>query len=62
MEAKNEKPSSQKFKTTKLILNFETGIFYENGKIAAKAHNVPHRTLCGYLTGDRKNKTALKYC
>jgi len=62
METENERQLAQRFKTTKLILNFETGIFYENGKVAAKAHNIPHRTLCNYLNGERSNRTTLKYC
>ncbi len=46
----------------KLVINLETGIFYDCVDDAATAHNLNHRTLITYLSGHRKNKTNLSYC
>ena len=46
----------------KLVVNLETGIFYDCVDDAAIAHNLNHRTLITYLSGHRKNKTSLSYC
>ena len=45
----------------KLVLNTQTGIFYETGREAAKAHNMNENTLRSFLLGYRENKTYLVY-
>lgn len=42
-----------------LILNTETGIYYEYMREAAKAIGVPYKNLHRYLNGTRKNITPL---
>lgn len=42
-----------------LVLNTETGIYYDLMKNAAKAYNVPYKNLHRYLNGTRPNKTCL---
>lgn len=46
---------------SKIVLNVYTGIFYECTKDAADSINIKRRTLIGYLSGHRKNKTDLIY-
>lgn len=46
----------------KLILNFETGIYYKNATEASKCYpNIKKSTLMGYLRGHSPNKTNLAY-
>lgn len=46
---------------SKLVLNIETGIFYESAKEAAFYINLKYRTLHAMLTGQNPNKTSLLY-
>lgn len=45
----------------KLVLNTDTGIFYDCVDDAAASLNINHRTLITYLSGHRKNKTSMMY-
>lgn len=47
--------------TTKIILDLETGIYYEGRKAASDAKNINFFTLRGQLTGKHKSKTSLVY-
>lgn len=47
---------------SKIVLNVETGIFYDYVGEAALAHNIKRTTLTSRLNGGLKNKTSLKYC
>lgn len=51
--------NSDEFK--KIIINISNGIFYYGVKEAAIAIGVNYKTLNGYLSGHRKNKTNLIY-
>ena len=42
-----------------LVLNTETGIFYDNVSLAARVFNINQRTLHNRLVGVSKNKTSL---
>ena len=44
-----------------LVLNRETGIYYESATEAEKAHNITNQYLTRMLRGDRKNKTSFTY-
>ena len=44
---------------SKLVLDNETGIFYESMSEAAIAKGIKNRTLSHWLLGDRKNKSSL---
>lgn len=44
----------------KMVLNTETGIFYDTIAEAGLAHGIDHRTLSRYLNGTRRNKTPLR--
>ena len=46
----------------RLVLNLETGIFYDYIGAAAEAHNINRSTLTGQLNGTNRNKTSLIYC
>jgi len=48
-------------KNTKIILNTETGVFYNGTKEAAESININKHTLGSYLTNKNKNKTNLIY-
>jgi hypothetical protein len=48
-------------KNIKLVLNLETGVFYEGTRDAAAAHGINRSTLINMLCGDAKNKTSLIY-
>lgn len=45
----------------KLVLNFETGIYYDNGHLASIAHCRNRHTLKNMLNGSKRNKTSLRY-
>jgi group I intron endonuclease len=45
----------------KIILNTETGVFYNGIKEASESININHSTLQNNLIGKRKNKTSLVY-
>ncbi len=45
----------------KLVIDLETGIYYDTIKSAATAKNIRRATLNRYLLGRRKNKTNLVY-
>jgi len=46
---------------SRLVLDLETGIFFDSVVEAAKAKLINEKTLIGYLGGFRKNKTLLIY-
>lgn len=46
----------------KLVLCYETGVFYLTAKEASVAYNIKYSTLKSYLQGRRINKTTLMYC
>jgi group I intron endonuclease len=46
---------------SKVVLNTNTGIFYDSCAEAAMIHGLTYRTLSRYLVGSRKNKTSLIY-
>ena len=55
------KPNGEVFyigKGGKLILNTETGIYYNTITEAAESRNMSKITLIGYLLGNRKNLTS----
>lgn len=51
------KQKMRRHKIGNLVLNLETGIFYQSSREAAFYNNINPRTLHGYLSGQRKNKT-----
>jgi hypothetical protein len=53
--------SMSKEVNSKLVLDLETGIFFDSAIEAAKAKCIRYKTLVGYLCGFRKNKTSLIY-
>ena len=48
-------------KSKKLVINLDTGIYYDSITEAAISINMNHRTLRGYLSGHRINKTSIVY-
>lgn len=46
---------------SKIVIDMQTGIFYESAKEAARILNYQHSTLKSYLNGRLKNKTNLSY-
>ena len=48
-------------KNSKLVLDTQTGIFFNSIKEAAKTFNINHVTLWTQLSGKHKNKTSLIY-
>lgn len=46
----------------RLLLDEQTGIFYETVKEAAEAIGIPYSRLKGYVRGTNPNKTSLIYC
>lgn len=50
-----------RLKPQKLVVNIESGIFYDSSKDAAFAYNVCKGNLSSMLNGKRKNKTKLAY-
>ena len=51
-----------KEKNSKLVLNLETGIFYDSAKEVSLLLGVPHSTVRYWLNTDGKNKTSFVYC
>lgn len=47
--------------TSKIVLNTQTGIFYESCKKAAESVNISYRCLRAMLNNQNPNKTNLKY-
>lgn len=45
----------------KIVLDFNTGIFYNNAKEASLSSGLKHTTLKSKLNGSNKNETAYKY-
>ena len=45
----------------KLVIDFNTGIFYESAKEASIAKGLKHTTLKSQLNGTNKNKTSMMY-
>lgn len=56
-----KKYNDVKRKMPRLIINTKTGIVCYGVKEASLMYNIPMSTLCGYLSGFRKNKTDLIY-
>lgn len=48
-------------KNSKLVLNLETGIYYDFVGEAALSININRGTLCGWLNGTYKNKSPMVY-
>lgn len=46
---------------SKIVFDENTGIFFDNGKEAAKSYNINYNTLNSMLTGQRGNRTNLRY-
>lgn len=46
---------------SKIVLDTNTGIFYDSVKLASIAYNIDYKYLICMLTGNNKNKTSLKY-
>jgi hypothetical protein len=46
---------------SKEVIDIVTGEVYPSRKIAAEKNGINEDTLCGYLLGNRKNKTNLRY-
>lgn len=47
---------------SKIVLDLNSGIFYESAKEVSKIFNIPHSTLRSRLNGKLKNKTNFIYC
>ena len=46
---------------SKIVLDTQTGIFYQSASEASRLLNLNRRTLCAYLSGKLKNKTSFIY-
>lgn len=46
---------------SKIVLDTQTGIFYQSASEASRLLGLNRRTLCKYLSGDNPNKTSLIY-
>lgn len=58
-----EKAFETKIKGDNIIINTQTGIYYNNLKEASIAYNIKYSTLSSYLNKYIKhNKTPLKFC
>lgn len=49
-------------KNSKIVLNIETGIFYDSAKEVSLILNVPYSTVRYWLNKEGKNKTSFIYC
>jgi group I intron endonuclease len=60
---KHSEETKERFRTLanagKLVLNTETGIFYDSISLVAKVYNINQKTLHNRLVGVSKNKTSL---
>lgn len=45
----------------KIVLDLETGIYYESAKEASIIKNIKHSTLKNKLNGNDKNNTSMRY-
>jgi len=48
-------------RNSKIVLNLNSGIFYDSAKEAAMCHGIKHSTLKSRLNGNNKNKSNLIY-
>lgn len=48
-------------KLSKKVIDTKTGCVYDSAKICASIIGIEYRTLTGWLSGTRKNKTSLAY-
>lgn len=48
-------------KKAKPVVDINSGMVFESSREAAKLYKIKHNTLRGYLNGQIKNKTGLKY-
>ena len=62
LDKRSKSISRGKCYKARLVINTETGIFYDCIIDAAEAHNLISSTLSNYLTGFRKNKTSKLGC
>ena len=46
---------------SKIVLDTNTGVYYNSATEAAYYYNIKPLVLMGYLRGERKNKTSLIY-
>lgn len=63
---KMSKKAKERFKngnkwSGKIVLNIETGIYYDSARDASECLGVPHSTLKSRLNGTHKNKTSYIY-
>lgn len=56
----SQKNAGQPPHNAKIIVNTQTGVFYESIKLAAKAHNLKYYVLASWLRGRHKNRSDLK--
>ena len=47
---------------SKIVLDLNTGVFYESAKEVSDLYNIKHSTLRARLNGTNKNKTQFIYC
>ena len=60
-EKKDNFFNASKLASSKIVLDTQTGIFYNSATEASKYYNVTPRYLARCLSGERKNKTSLIY-
>ncbi len=53
--------TGSKNKASNIVLDTQTGIFYECAREAAEAKNLTYKHTTAMLRGSRKNKTSLIY-
>jgi hypothetical protein len=56
-----EKNRTKPIHNQKVVLNVETGIFYNSANEAAKTYGYKHNVIHQYLNGSQKNKTPFIY-
>ncbi len=61
LDKRGKSISRGKNSKARMVINIETGIFYDCIIDAAEAYNINRNTLNNYLTGFRKNKTSIRY-
>jgi hypothetical protein len=52
---------AQKANNGKIVLDLNTGVFYDNAREAAEFNNIKHTTLKSKLNGSNKNNTSFIY-